>query len=160
MGISYSVDVDPEESAKAMLRERSISLKHSKAIAREIKGETVADAEDYLQAVVDEEQSVPFKQHNSGVGHRDDIDGWDAGRYPEKASKDFLKLLSNVTNNAEQQGFDAGEMVIEHVAPHKVGESQGRKPRAMGRASAWNTTLCDVEIVVTEIDEEAEEVTA
>jgi large subunit ribosomal protein L22 len=159
MGISYSVDVDPEESAKAMLRERSISLKHSKAIAREIKGETVADAEDYLQAVVDEEQSVPFKQHNSGVGHRDDIDGWDAGRYPEKASKDFLKLLSNVTNNAEQQGFDADEMVIEHVAPHKVGESQGRKPRAMGRATAWNSTLCDVEIVVTEPDAE-EEVTA
>ncbi|SEW24103.1 50S ribosomal protein L22 [Halobacterium jilantaiense] len=154
MGISYSVDVDPEESAKAMLRERSISLKHSKAIAREIKGETVADAEDYLQAVVDEEQSVPFKQHNSGVGHRNDIDGWDAGRYPEKASKDFLKLLSNVSNNAEQQGFDPSEMVIDHVAPHKVGESQGRKPRAMGRASPWNSTLCDVEIVVTEPEEE------
>jgi len=154
MGISYSVDVDPEESAKAMLRERSISLKHSKAIAREIKGETVADAEDYLQAVVDEEQSVPFKQHNSGVGHRNDIDGWDAGRYPEKASKDFLKLLSNVSNNAEQQGFDPSEMVIDHVAPHKVGESQGRKPRAMGRASPWNSTLCDVEIVVIEPEEE------
>jgi len=160
MGISYSVDVDSEESAKAMLRERSISLKHSKAIAREIRGETVADAEDYLRAVVDEEQSVPFKQHNSGVGHRDDIDGWDAGRYPEKASKDFLKLLSNVSNNAEQQGFDAEEMVIEHVAPHKVGESQGRKPRAMGRATAWNSTLCDVEIVVTEPEDETEEVTA
>jgi len=158
MGISYSVDVDPEESAKAMLRERSISLKHSKAIAREIKGETVADAEDYLQAVVDEEQSVPFKQHNSGVGHRNDIDGWDAGRYPQKASEAFLTLLSNVSNNAEQQGFDASEMVIDHVAPHKVGESQGRKPRAMGRATAWNSTLCDVEIVVTEPD--AEEVTA
>jgi large subunit ribosomal protein L22 len=156
MGISYSVDVDSEESAKAMLRERSISLKHSKAIAREIRGETVADAEDYLHAVIDEEQSVPFKQHNSGVGHRDDIDGWDAGRYPEKASKDFLKLLSNVSNNAEQQGFSPEEMVIEHVAPHKVGESQGRKPRAMGRATAWNSTLCDVEIVVTEPDAEAE----
>ncbi|MDH5019552.1 50S ribosomal protein L22 [Halobacterium rubrum] len=159
MGISYSVDVDSEESAKAMLRERSISLKHSKAIAREIRGETVADAEDYLHAVIDEEQSVPFKQHNSGVGHRNDIDGWDAGRYPEKASKDFLKLLSNVSNNAEQQGFSPEEMVIEHVAPHKVGESQGRKPRAMGRATAWNSTLCDVEIVVTEPDAE-EEVTA
>ncbi|AAG19941.1 MULTISPECIES: 50S ribosomal protein L22 [Halobacterium] len=153
MGISYSVDVDSEASAKAMLRERSISLKHSKAIAREISGETVADAKEYLQAVIDEERSVPFKQHNSGVGHRNDIDGWDAGRYPEKASKDFLKLLSNVSNNADQQGFDADEMVIEHVAPHKVGESQGRKPRAMGRATTWNATLCDVEIVVTETEE-------
>ncbi|MFC3477139.1 50S ribosomal protein L22 [Halobacterium litoreum] len=153
MGISYSVDVDPDTSAKAMLRERPISLKHSKAIARQIKGETVADAKEYLQAVVDEEQSVPFKQHNSGVGHRNDIEGWDAGRYPEKASKDFLKLLSNVSNNASQQGFDADEMVIEHVAPHKVDESRGRKPRAMGKADPWNTTLCDVELVVTETEE-------
>ena len=156
MGISYSVETDPDTTAKGMLRERHMSHKHSKAIAREIKGKTAAEAREYLKAVVDGERSVPFKQHNSGVGHRDDIDGWDAGRYPEKASKDFLKLLSNVTNNAEQQGFDAGEMVIEHVAPHKVGESQGRKPRAMGRASAWNSTLCDVEVVVTEPDAEEE----
>ncbi|WP_336036552.1 50S ribosomal protein L22 [Halobacterium yunchengense] len=154
MGISYSVDTDPDSTAKAMLRERPISLKHSKAIARQLKGKTVAEAREYLDAVVDEEQSVPFKQHNSGVGHRSDIEGWDAGRYPEKASKDFLKLLENVANNAEQQGFDSDEMVIEHVAPHKVDESVGRKPRAMGKADPWNTTLCDVEVVVAEPDSE------
>jgi large subunit ribosomal protein L22 len=158
MGISYSVDTDPDATAKAMLRERPISLKHSKAIAREVKGKTVAEARDYLDAVINEEQSVPFKQHNSGVGHRNDIEGWDAGRYPEKASKDFLKLLENVANNADQQGFDADQMVIEHVAPHKVDESRGRKPRAMGKADPWNTTLCDVELVVVEPD--AEEVSA
>ncbi len=154
MGISYSVDTDPETTAKAMLRERSISLKHSKAIAREIKGKTVAEARAYLDAVINEEQSVPFKQHNSGVGHRNDIEGWDAGRYPEKASKNFQKLLDNVANNADQQGFDAEEMVIEHVAPHKVDESRGRKPRAMGKADPWNTTICDVELVVAEPEEE------
>ncbi|NIC00105.1 50S ribosomal protein L22 [Halobacterium sp. R2-5] len=154
MGISYSVDTDPETTAKAMLRERSISLKHSKAIAREIKGKTVAEAREYLDAVINEEQSVPFKQHNSGVGHRNDIEGWDAGRYPEKASKNFQKLLDNVANNADQQGFDAEEMVIEHVAPHKVDESRGRKPRAMGKADPWNTTICDVELVVAEPEEE------
>jgi large subunit ribosomal protein L22 len=153
MGISYSVDADPETTAKAMLRERPISLKHSKAIAREIKGMTVPDAREYLEAVVNEEQSVPFKQHNSGVGHRSDIDGWDAGRYPNKASKDFLKLLENVANNADQQGFDADEMVIEHVAPHKVGESQGRKPRAYGKADPWNTPEVDVELVIGEDEE-------
>ena len=153
MGISYSVDVDPDTSAKAMLRERPISLKHSKAIAREIKGKTVADAREYLEAVLNEERSVPFKQHNSGVGHRNDIDGWDAGRYPEKASKDFLKLLENVASNADQQGFDGDEMVITHVAPHKVGESQGRKPRAYGKADPWNTPEVDVELVISENEE-------
>ncbi|WP_251331135.1 50S ribosomal protein L22 [Haloplanus pelagicus] len=154
MGINYSVEADPETTAKAMLRERPISIKHSKAIARQIKGMTVADAEAYLNAVIDEEQSVPFKQHNTGVGHRSDIDGWDAGRYPEKASKDFKKLLTNASNNADEQGFDGEAMTIKHVAAHKVGERQGRKPRAFGRADPWNTTLCDVELIIEEEDTE------
>ncbi|SEA13331.1 large subunit ribosomal protein L22 [Haloplanus vescus] len=153
MGINYSVEADPETTAKAMLRERPISIKHSKAIARAIKGMTVADAEAYLQDVIDEKQSVPFKQHNSGVGHRSDIDGWDAGRYPEKASKDFLKLIENARNNADEQGFDGESMTINHVAAHKVGERQGRKPRAFGRADPWNTTLCDVELIIEEDEE-------
>jgi large subunit ribosomal protein L22 len=100
MGISYSVDADPKKTAKAMLRERHMSHKHSKEIAREIKGKTVAEAGDYLEAVIAGEQSVPFRSHNTGVGHRNDIDGWDAGRYPEKASKAFLDLLENVGANA------------------------------------------------------------
>ncbi|MFB6107368.1 MAG: 50S ribosomal protein L22 [Haloplanus sp.] len=152
MGINYSVEADPETTAKAMLRERPISIKHSKAIARQIKGMTVADAEEYLQAVIDGDRSVPFKQHNTGVGHRSDIDGWDAGRYPEKASEDFLDLLENASNNADEQGFDGESMSIMHVAAHKVGERQGRKPRAFGRADAWNTTLCDVELIL-EVEE-------
>jgi large subunit ribosomal protein L22 len=152
MGISYSVDADPDTTAKAMLRERQMSHKHSKAIAREIKGKTAADAVSYLEAVIAGERSVPFRQHNSGVGHRKDIDGWDAGRFPEKASEAFLDLLENAIGNADHQGFDGEEMEILHVAAHKVGENEGRKPRAMGRASPWNTPEVDVELILTEGD--------
>ncbi|WP_255168121.1 50S ribosomal protein L22 [Natrononativus amylolyticus] len=157
MGINYSVDADPDSTAKAMLRERHMSHKHSKEIARELKGRTVDDAIEYLEAVIAGERSVPFRSHNSGVGHRSDIDGWDAGRYPEKASEAFLDLLENVSANADHQGFDGGSMEIVHVAAHKVGESIGRKPRAMGRATAWNTPQVDVEIVTAEVDDETEE---
>ncbi|MDQ2054868.1 MULTISPECIES: 50S ribosomal protein L22 [Halobellus] len=153
MGINYSVEADPETTAKGMLRDRPISLKHSKAISREIKGMPVEDAEEYLQDVIDEKRSVPFKQHNTGVGHRSDIDGWDAGRYPEKASKAFLELLQNVASNADEQGFDGRSMTIKHVAAHKVGERQGRKPRAFGSADPWNTPICDVELIVEEPEE-------
>ncbi|WP_336364467.1 50S ribosomal protein L22 [Halalkalicoccus salilacus] len=154
MGISYSVDADPERTAKAMLRERPMSNKHSKEVARAIKGKTAGEAIEYLQAVVNEERSVPFKSHNSGVGHRNDIDGWDAGRYPEKVSKAFLDLLENAVGNADHQGFDGESMTISHVAAHKVGESQGRKPRAMGRATEWNTPQVDVELILEEEEEE------
>ncbi|MFT4904887.1 MAG: large subunit ribosomal protein L22 [Natronomonas sp.] len=153
MGISYSVDADPDTTAKAMLRERHMSHKHSKEIAREIKGKTASDAVDYLEAVIDGDRSVPFKSHNTGVGHRSDIEGWDAGRYPDKASKAFLDLLENGMNNAEHQGFDGESMTIAHVAAHKVGESQGQKPRAFGRASPWNTMQVDVELVLEETEE-------
>jgi large subunit ribosomal protein L22 len=154
MGISYSVDADPDSTAKAMLRERHMSHKHSKEIAREIKGMIAGDAVEYLEAVVEGERSVPFKSHNSGVGHRNDIEGWDAGRYPEKASKEFLNLLENATNNADHQGFDGETMTIEHVAAHKVGESPGQKSRAFGRASPWNTPQVDVELILREEDDE------
>ena len=157
MGINYSVDADPDTTAKAMLRERHMSHKHSKEIAREIKGRTVDEAVEYLEAVIEGERSVPFRSHNSGVGHRSDIDGWDAGRYPEKASNAFLELLENVSANADHQGFDGGTMEIAHCAAHKVGESIGRKPRAMGRASAWNTPQVDVEIVVAQTEDGVED---
>ena len=153
MGISYSVDADPETTAKAMLRERHISNKHSKAIAREIKGMTAGDAVEFLEGVVEGDNVVPFRQHNSGVGHRKNIDGWDAGRFPEKASEGFLDLLENAVGNADEQGFDGESMEIKHVAAHKVGEQQGRQPRAMGRASAWNSPQVDVELVLEEVDE-------
>lgn len=149
MGISYSVETDPETTARAMLRERHMSHKHSKEIAREIKGRTASDAVEYLEAVINGDRSVPFKSHNTGVGHRNDIDGWDAGRYPEKASEAFLDLLENAVGNADHQGFDGVSMEIAHVAAHKVGESPGRKPRAFGRASAWNTSQVDVELILS-----------
>jgi large subunit ribosomal protein L22 len=150
MGINYSVDADPDTTAKAMLREEPISPKHAKEIAREIKGKTAAEAVEYLEAVVEGERSVPFRSHNSGVGHRKDIDGWDAGRYPEKASRAFLDLLENAVGNADEQGFDGEAMTIKHVAAHKVGERVGRRPGAFGRAGQWNTPEVDVELVLEE----------
>ena len=151
MGISYSVDADPDETAKAMLRERHVSHKHSTEIARELKGKTAGEAVAYLEAVKEEEQSVPFRSHNAGVGHRSDVEGWDAGRYPEKAAEAFLDLLENGINNADHQGFEGETMEIAHVAAHKVGESPGQKPRAFGRASDWNTPQVDVELVLEEV---------
>ena len=154
MGINYSVEADPDTTARAMLREEPISPKHAKEISREIKGMTAAEAVAYLEAVIAGERSVPFRQHNSGVGHRKDIDGWDAGRYPEKASEAFLDIIENAVGNADEQGFEGEDMVIMHVAAHKVGERQGRRPRAFGRASQWNTPEVDVELILEEQPEE------
>ena len=72
-----------------------------------------------------------------------------------------LDLLENAVGNADEQGFDGESMTIMHVAAHKVGESPGRKPRAFGRASEWNTPEVDVELILEEAEEtDAEEVGA
>ena len=121
---------------------------------RELAWELYALAgRDYLEAVKRGERSVPFTTHNDGVGHRSDIDGWDAGRFPEKASQAFLELLANGANNAEQQGFDADSMTIAHVAAHKVGEQRGMNPQAYGQAGEWNTPEVDVELVLEEVSD-------
>lgn len=148
MGISYSIDVDPDTTAKAMLRDEPISPKDAKELARELKGRTAGEAIDYLEAVIDGEQSVPMRQHNAGVSHRSDIEGWDAGSYPEAASSAFLDLLRNGINNADNQGFEGSSMTIRHLAAHKVGEREGRQSRAFGRMSEWNTPEVDVELIL------------
>ncbi len=103
MGINYSVEADPDTTAKGMLRDRPISLKHSKAISREIKGMTVEDAEEYLDAVIEGER--PFRSASttpvSGT-----VPTSTAGtpgatrRWPARPSRP----VENAVGNADHQG--------------------------------------------------------
>lgn len=147
MGISYSVDTD-DAAGLAMGRDLRVSHKDCVEVCKEIKGLSLQEARRKLQAVQDQEEAVPMKTHNAGVGHRGDLDGWDAGAYPEKAAGHLDDVLHNAQGNAEEQGFEASDLVVRHIAAHKVGEVEGMKPRAFGRAGAWNTTLVDVEAVL------------
>ena len=158
MGISYSVEVDEERSAKAMGRELSVSKKDAVEVCSHIKGTPLREAQTTLRAVADGEEPVPLKRHNSGSGHTSGLEGWDAGGFPKKASEALLDVLHNAESNAENQGYDPDEMVVEHIAAHKVDVSRGTKPRAMGRASPWNSDLIDVEVVLLQEDYDATEV--
>jgi len=95
-----------------------------------------------------------MRQHSAGAGHRSDIDGWDAGRYPEKAAKDFLKLPGECQEQRGRTGIRRRRDGHQTRRPHKVGERPGRNPRAAG-ATQWNTTLADVELIIE--DPEADE---
>ncbi len=153
--MSYSVDTSGA-AGKARGREIRMSKKHAVEISREIKGMPLKDAKKFLEEVKNKETPVPFKRHNRDVGHRSELDGWDAGRYPEKASTKILEVLKNAEVNAKNEGV-IGELKIDHIAAHKVGEVEGRKPRAFGRATPWNSTLVDIEVVLKEITQEETE---
>ncbi|MFP4632507.1 MAG: 50S ribosomal protein L22 [Halobacteriales archaeon] len=147
MGISYSVDTE-DAAGLAMGRDLRVSHKDLVEICRELRGMDLVGARERLDAVVEEEEAVPMKRHSAGAGHRSELDGWDAGGYPVKAARELDGVLHNAQGNAEEQGFDADDLVVEHVAAHKVGEIRGVMPRAFGRASPANTPLVDVEVVL------------
>jgi len=135
-----------------------MSNKHSKGVARQLKGPDrrrgsgVPSGRNRQEAV----GAVQVPQYRRGS--LPDIDGWDAGKYPEKVSKEFIDLLENVEANADHQGFDGeSSMEIVHAAAHKVGESVSRKPRAMGRCLGLEYATGRRGVVVEEVEDEEDD---
>jgi len=141
---------DSTRHVRAALREKQISHKHAREIAKKIKGMSIEKARDFLQAVVNKERAVPFKRYKIQVGHRSDP-GVMSGRYPEKSAGEFIKLLDNLESNAEYKGMDLDRLKIINATVHKGVLVKRFTPRAMGRATPKNNVLTHVELVAQEI---------
>jgi len=146
---AYSINPEAD-SARAKANELPISPKHSIEIAREIRGMKTGDAIAYLEDVVALKRAVPFRRFNSDVAHKRGLKGWDAGRYPVKASTYFLKLIRSVEKNAEYIGLDTENLVITHVSANRGRRMKGIFPRAMGRATPKYAESVNIEISVKE----------
>jgi len=73
-----------------------------------------------------------------------------AGRYPEKAAKEFIRLLDNLESNAEYRGMDLDRLKIVNATVHKGRKIERFTPRAMGRATPKINILTHVELVAQE----------
>ncbi len=145
----YSIDVDKTECAKAMGRELHVSPKDSVEICKKIKGMRLDEAQEYLEAVVKKEKSVPYSKHDKKRAHRSGS-GTDSGGYPVKAAESILDVLENVGANAEYKGLASGRLGIIHASAKKGIEFPGFQPRAFGRSSPSNRPTTNVEVVVRE----------
>jgi large subunit ribosomal protein L22 len=141
---------DRTRHVRASLREKTISHKHAREIAVKIKGMSIETARNYLQDVIRLKRAVPFRRYNNEVGHKSDT-GVMAGRYPQKAATEFVKLLDNLESNAEYRGMDLDRLKIINATVHKGRKLQRFTPRAMGRASPKIDILTHVELVAQEI---------
>jgi large subunit ribosomal protein L22 len=141
---------DRTRHVRASLREKTISHKHAREIAVKIKGMSIETARDYLQDVIKLKRAVPFRRYNNEVGHKSDT-GVMAGRYPQKAANEFVKLIDNLESNAEYRGMDLDRLKIINATVHKGRKIQRFTPRAMGRASPKVDILTHVELVAQEI---------
>ena len=139
----YTFDgFDGEHMARAIGSALPISLKQSVEICRFIKYRNVSDAKKMLENVIEKKAAVPFNRYNTDLGHKTKIG---PGRYPEKASKEFIKLIENVEANAQFKGLNTSNLIIAHVSAHKAG-----KTWHFGRKSRRRMKRTNVEIIVEE----------
>ena len=150
--IDYSQKISGDNIAKAKANELNMSPKHSIEIATFIRHQRVNDAIAYLNDVVGLKKAIPFRRFNRNVAHKRGLPGnWDAGRYPVKASKAYIRVLESVKKNAEYIGLDADNLEIIHVSANRGRAQKSFFPRAMGRATPKVRETVNLEIVVREV---------
>lgn len=148
MSMGYSAESDPDVSAKASGRDIDVHFKHAVNVCKAIRGQEVPKARAFLEAVIAEEEPVPFFRHQQHAGHRKG--GRGPGKYPVKCAERVRQVLENAENNAEYKGLDPDEMRIVHCAAQKAAVLEGMTPRAQGRSSPSNTTMTHIEIIIEE----------
>ena len=138
--------------------------KHCYQIAKFLRGMNCVDAIEYLEKVIEQKKAIPYtrrsrkgKGGNTMAGHRKGKMG--PGKYPNKASMVFIKLINSAMENARQRydTLDAEDMVITHCAAHRGQVHSGWKPRAQGRATPKNHYQINLEIFLEHFGEEEEE---
>ncbi len=146
----YSTGIQGDTTARGKANELPISPKHAIEIARFIRHKKTVDVVNYLEDVVAEKKAIPFRKFNRNVAHKRGLHGWDAGRFPKKASMAYIRLIHSVTKNAEYLGLDTENLKIVHVAANRGRGFEGFFPRAMGRASPKRRETVNIEIIVKE----------
>ncbi|MDP6648073.1 MAG: 50S ribosomal protein L22 [Candidatus Woesearchaeota archaeon] len=119
-----------------------VSFKQSIQICNFIKNRNVSDAKKLLNMVVERKTAIPFTRFNSDMGHKKKIG---PGRYPEKTSREFIKLIEDVEANAQFKGLNTSNLIIAHISANKAG-----KAWHYGRQSRRKMKRTNIEIFVEE----------
>jgi len=154
MATYYStVPEDPAKTARAYGRDLNCSPKSGRNVARHIKGMPVARAKEFLEAVAELKTPVPFKVRFRKIHHRRGT-GFGPGKYPVGTVKAFLKVLHSAEANAEYKGLDKELLVITHCTAYQGTVNKAMTPRAQGRATAHYNRLCNLELIVSQVEGE------
>jgi large subunit ribosomal protein L22 len=142
--------MDETKTARIWGRELRISPKHAVEICSFIKGRKIGTAKTMLVEVTEKKRAVPFRKYKRKVGHKV-IEGWFAGRYPVKAGNAFIRLLDELSSNAEYKGLDTSRLKIVSASATGGRIVKGFIPRAFGRASPYNHVTTNVRIIAEEV---------
>lgn len=141
---------DPAIHVRASLREVDVSPKEAREVCAAIVGLTLEKARRLLNDVIQLKTPVPFRRYNRKVGHKRQIQGFYAGRYPVKVAKVMLGLLDSLEANAEYKGMEPSRVKIIHAAAYPGRKLKRFTPRAFGRATPRDKVLVHIEVVGAE----------
>lgn len=112
-------------------------------------------AQRFLKNVMEQQECVPFRRYNGGVGRCSQAKQWKTtqGRWPKKSAEFLLQLLKNAESNADYKGLDVDRLVIEHVQVNRAPCLRRRTYRAHGRINPYMSSPCHVELILTEKEE-------
>lgn len=148
--MGYTMDPDPENTAKAYGKELQISPKASVEICNMLRGMDVESALDILDDVIEKKRAVPFRKHNKRVAHNK---GVGPGRYPVKAAENIKRIIEEAQSNAEFKELDADNMKIIGLSASRGEVIQGFRPRAHGRTTPFDTKTTNLEVILQEKEE-------
>ena len=122
-----------EHVARAKVISASISTKHCVEICKFLRYKNTDFAKDYLESVIDLKKPIPFKKFNKDTGHKA---GMAAGRFPQKAAKEFLKLIKSAEANAQFKGLNTSGLKITKILANKasIPATGGRHRRGTKRS--------------------------
>ena len=150
-------NIDPERSARSVIRDAPISYKEAYEVCKVIRGMMLREAKEFLKRVIELKEPVPYTRYKLGIAHKPGLSirwsKWKTpiGRYPVKVAKYILKLLENVENNASNKGLNVDRLKIVHIAAHKGPYLKKWMPRAFGRITPWFRSHASVEVIVAEV---------
>ena len=148
--MGYTMDPDPETTAKAYGKEYQISPKKSVEVCDMLRGKDVDTALDMLEEVLEGDRAVPYKKHNKRIAHQK---GTGSGGYPKKVCEKMYSLIEECRANAESKGLDTDNLVIKVLAAQKGSPIQGFRARAFGRSSPSETKTTSIEVILEEKEE-------
>lgn len=111
--VRYSKDLNNEAKAvKARGTHIRVHFKHCREIAHAIKGLSINKAKAYLENVLQYKDAIPITKYTGGIGRhavgKQHKAPGDKVSWPQKATKTFLDLLTNLASNAVSRSPENG----------------------------------------------------
>ena len=108
---------DSGHTAIARALNLPVSTKQCVEICRSLRFKDISYAKKFVEEVSLLKRAVPYKRSVMNIAHKA---GMSAGRYPQKAKKEILRLLKSVEANAQAKGLDVSNLKITKILANRA----------------------------------------